>query len=332
MKNYVVIIMALVLIGCGESGGEENTLAVAVPQDEVSEVMETSENEMAGEEMADNETSDMPVEEEGVETDVVMEEMEDDKTVEVAETEMGKTEVVSKVEEAPSPVEGIAPAAEVVEAVSKPDHSVWDALLRKNVSSSGKVNYSGMKSSLTKINTYVDHLEGFTDLSALSRNEKLAYWINLYNAVTVQLIASNYPVSSITKLHGGKPWDKKLITIGSKQYSLNNIENDIIRPRFKEARIHFAVNCAAKSCPKLLNEAFTGDQLSSQLRRQTKSFVNGSGNDIAADKIAISKIFEWYKTDFKNGDLIAFLNDYSGTKINTDATIEFKEYDWALNE
>ena len=87
--------------------------------------------------------------------------------------------------------------------------------------------------------------------------KKMAYWINVYNAFTIKMIVDNYPVSSITKLHGGKPWDVKWIELGEKKYSLNEIEHNILRPQFKDARIHFAVNCAAQSCPPILNKAWT---------------------------------------------------------------------------
>lgn len=221
------------------------------------------------------------------------------------------------------------PIAEVIEIV-KPNHTKWDELLKKHVTSSGKVNYNGLKSSLSIIESYIRDLESFNDQNEWSRNEKLAYWINLYNAATVRLICKNYPLSSITNLNGGKPWDVKLITIGNKSYSLNNIENDIIRKRFTEPRIHFAVNCAAKSCPKLMNSAFLPEKLSRQFAKQSSSFINGTENVISSDKIAISKIFEWYKSDFNS--LIEFLNKYSDTEINTDATISYKEYNWDLND
>lgn len=214
----------------------------------------------------------------------------------------------------------------------KPNHDQWDVLLRKNVSSSGKVNYSGMKASITDLEAYVLYLESFNTRDAWSRNEKLAYWINLYNAATVRLICHNYPVTSITNLSGGKPWDQNVVKIGAKQYSLNDIENTIIRPRFKEARIHFAVNCAAKSCPPIMNSAFMAEKLSRQLQKQTTKFINSSENNITAAKVEISKIFDWYKDDFEKGNLIQFLNKYSTIPINDDATIVFKEYDWNLNK
>ena len=214
----------------------------------------------------------------------------------------------------------------------KPDHGAWDALLRKNVSSSGKVNYSGMKASAKELEAYVTYLESFATRDSWTRNEKLAYWINLYNAATVRLIVQNYPIASITKLSGGKPWDQNIVKIGTKSYTLNDIENKIIRPRFKDGRIHFAVNCAAKSCPPLMNSAFKASSLNRQLEKQTTSFINSSENTLAADKVEISKIFDWYKGDFEGGDVVAFLNKYSKTPINSDATIEHKTYNWDLNK
>ena len=188
-----------------------------------------------------------------------------------------------------------------------------------------------MKGSENQINTYISQLEGLTDQIGWSRNEKLAYWINLYNAATVRLIVQNHAVRSITDINGGKPWDKKVVTVGPKNYTLNQIENDIIRPNFNEPRIHFAINCAAKSCPKLMNSAFIPDNLNSQLTKQAKSFVNGSKNDISANKIIISKIFEWYADDF-GVSVIDYINKYSTVKIEVNTTIEYKEYNWDLNK
>jgi hypothetical protein len=225
-------------------------------------------------------------------------------------------------------------AIEPLAVIAQPDHSAWNSILKANVSSSGKVNYSAMKSSLADLEKYIKQLEGFGDRGDWSRNEKLAYWVNLYNAATVRLILSNYPVSSITDLNGGKPWDLKVVTIAGKKYTLNEIENDVIRPKFKDARIHFAVNCAAKSCPPLLNEAFTSERLNSQLNKQTKAFVNSSSsNEISEKKIVVSKIFEWYAADFTgSGSLIDYLNKYSTVQIKASASVNYKEYDWALNQ
>ena len=217
-----------------------------------------------------------------------------------------------------------------------PNHQVWDGLLREYVSSEGIVNYKGMKSSLSKIKAYLKEMEEVTPGSDWSKNEKLAYWINLYNASTVYLIASNYPVSSITKLSGGKPWDKKFVKSGGKVYSLNQIENEIIRPKFNDPRIHAALNCAAKSCPKLLNAAYSPDKLDVQLDAQSKAWINDkSKNQLSPTKLKVSKIFEWYGEDFKSmGGVIGFINKYKNAKmmITPKAKISYLEYDWSLNE
>ena len=213
-------------------------------------------------------------------------------------------------------------------------HESWNALLKKHVTPAGKVNYKGMKSSLTIIDGYLTHLKDNAPKKDWSKNEKLAYWINLYNAATVSLIASNYPTSSITKLSGGKPWDKKFVKSGDKVYSLNQIENEIVRPGFKDPRIHAALNCAAVSCPNLLNEAFVPNQLNAQLDQQTKVWVNdASKNKLQDSKVKVSQIFDWYADDFKaSGGVVAFINQYAKIKVSGKAKVAYLEYDWSLNE
>ncbi len=210
-------------------------------------------------------------------------------------------------------------------------HSDWNALLSKYVSASGKVNYKGFKSDGAKLDKYLKTLADNPIKDAWSKGEKMAYWINAYNAFTVKLIVDNYPVKSITDLEGGKPWDKKWIKLGGKTYSLNNIENDILRPTYKDARIHFAVNCAAKSCPPILNKAWTSKNLESNFQRQAKAFINNNSyNKVGANEIEISKIFEWYAVDF--GDIVTYINKYASSKADKGAKVKYMEYDWALNE
>lgn len=211
------------------------------------------------------------------------------------------------------------------------DFTKWDAFLKKHVNASGDVHYKAIKADIKSIDLITNELSAKKVSSSASKNDQLAYWINVYNAYTVKLIADNYPISSIQKLDGGKPWDVKRITIEGSKYSLNQIENDIIRATFKDARIHFAVNCGAKSCPPLLNGAYFGKTLDTQLESQTKKFVNNTKyQSIKASQVNISKIFEWYGADF--GNIIVFLNKYSQTKIDANATIKFQEYDWSLND
>ena len=216
------------------------------------------------------------------------------------------------------------------------EHAEWDELLKKHVSATGKVNYQGMKKELPKIKSYLGYLNKVTPEKDWSKNDKLAYWINLYNASTVYLIASNYPLKSITKLSGGKPWDKKFVKSGGKVYALNQIENEIIRPRFKDPRIHAALNCAAVSCPKLLNGAYLPNKLNAQLDKQTRAWIGDvTKNKLTPNKIKLSKIFEWYADDFKaGGGVRKFVSKYSIKKflIDPKAKITYLEYDWALNE
>lgn len=237
-----------------------------------------------------------------------------------------KKSVQTKTEKVEMPVVE-APPVEAPKPVKV--HESFDNLLRKHISSSGKVNYSGFKSDEGKLDTYLASLEAMSP-SGWSRKKTMAFWINAYNAYTIKLILKNHPVTKITDLHGGKPWDAKWIKLNGQTLSLNNIENDILRPTYKDARIHFAVNCAAKSCPPILNRAWTESNLNSNMEKQAKLFINNSKfNNISADKVELSKIFEWYAGDF--GDLITYINKYSTTKVNANANVSYREYDWNLN-
>lgn len=208
-------------------------------------------------------------------------------------------------------------------------HHLWDGLLKKYVDFTGKVNYQELKTDEIKVKSYLSFLKENQPKTDWSNNEKLAYLINLYNASTIQLILSKYPVKSITDLNGGKPWDLKFIDFRNKKISLNDLENEIIRKEFSEPRIHFAVNCAAKSCPKLRSEAFTADKLEKQLDDQAKHFLLRSGkNSISNSSLELSKIFEWYAVDF--GQIQIFINKY--TIVKTTAKVSYIEYDWSLND
>jgi Protein of unknown function, DUF547 len=228
-----------------------------------------------------------------------------------------------KIETPVKPVAVVAPGA--------PAHDAWDALLQKHVGADGKVDYKGFKSDKADLEAYLKTLADNPVQAEWSRAEKMAYWINAYNAFTVKLIVDNYPTKSILNFDGGKTWDVKRITLGGKKYSLNQIENDILRPQYKDARIHFAVNCAARSCPPLYNRAFTAENLESALEARAEAFINNAGyNKISTTKANVSKIFEWYAADF--GDLKKYLNKYSKKQLSAASAIVYNEYDWDLNE
>jgi len=211
-------------------------------------------------------------------------------------------------------------------------HTAWNSLLQKHVSASGAVDYKGFQNEEAQLQSYLKQLADNAPADSWSDEEKLAYWINLYNAYTVDLILDHYPLKSIRDI--SEPWDTPIAKVGDKTYSLNQVEHEIVRKRFNEPRIHFAVNCASQSCPELLNKAYTAENLDQLLEQQTKKFINNpKHNEISADQVRISSIFDWYKEDFvKNGTVIDFLNTYSNTEIKENASVGYKDYNWNLNE
>lgn len=220
-------------------------------------------------------------------------------------------------------------------------HTRLTALLKKHVSPGGAVNYKGIIKDSLQLNQYLKQLSDNPPQKAWSRDDQLAYWINAYNAFTLQLVIRNYPLKSIKDI-GSKvkvpfvntPWDIKFIRIGNEEFDLNNIEHDILRDKFKEPRIHFAIVCASVSCPKLLNEAYEGKQVQQQLEAQARDFINDkSRNKIAPNAAQLSQVFNWFRGDFtRQGTLTEFLNRYSTVKINRNARITYLEYNWNLND
>ncbi|MEW7290139.1 DUF547 domain-containing protein [Aquimarina sp. 2304DJ70-9] len=229
-------------------------------------------------------------------------------------------------------------AAEKEEEEEKPktvskalSHQPWNTLLAKHVSADGIVNYKGFKQDRAQFRTYLKALEQNAPGKTASKADKLAYWMNVYNAFTIKLIIDKYPIKSIKDI--ADPWDLRFFKIGTTWYTLNDIEHRILR-KMNDPRIHFGINCASFSCPPLLNKAFTAQNVDQELEKLAIAFINDpKRNTITAEKIEISKIFSWFGKDFKKeGSLIDFLNKYSNIVINTDAKKSFKAYDWSLNE
>jgi peroxiredoxin len=213
--------------------------------------------------------------------------------------------------------------------VTQDIHAAFEGILSKYVNADGRVNYKGLKKDKADLEAYIKALQADVPATDAAKNTRLAYWINAYNALTLKLIVDNYPLSKITDLDGGKTWDVKRFTFGGKKLSLNDIENNIIRP-MGDARIHFAVNCAAKSCPPLFNKAFTADNVDDFLETRTRQFINSSANKLTANELSVSKIFDWYGKDF--GNVVNFIAKYAKTKVSKTAKLNFNEYDWRLNE
>lgn len=219
----------------------------------------------------------------------------------------------------------------IKDTIKKPNHDSFTKLLKKYVTNEGLVNYKNFKKEQILLQKYISHLGEIMPTNNWTNNEKLAYWINAYNAMTIDLILRYYPLKSIKDIK--KPWDKRYWKLGNKWYNLNEIEHDILR-KMNEPRIHFAIVCASYSCPKLNNIAFTSNHLNNQLTKATKEFLSDSNrNEISKNDIKLSKIFQWFSKDFKqNGNLIDFLNTYSSVEISEKAKTSFKDYNWNLNE
>jgi len=210
-------------------------------------------------------------------------------------------------------------------------HDAWDGLLRKYVDNTGNVDYSAFKNSIGELSAYLDALAKNSPKANWSKNEKLAYYINIYNAATVKLILDNYPTKSIKDIK--KPWGKDIVQIGDDLVSLGYIEHKVLR-KMNEPRIHFAINCASYSCPKLVNKAFTASAMERQLEAATKDFVNDTTrNQFSAEEAKLSEIFKWYKGDFTdNGSLKEYINGYLNTPMTAATKIKYLKYDWNLNE
>jgi len=230
-----------------------------------------------------------------------------------------------------------------LETDSKPiSHDQWDELVKAHVHESGLVNYRGFIQDTPRLQEYLTLLANHhPNDQNWSREEQLAYWINAYNAFTVELVLKHYPVESIKDVVSGpnisfvnSPWDIKFINIEGEKYDLNNIEHGIMREKFNEPRIHFAINCASVSCPVMRKEAFKAEKLERQLHDQTHTFLNNPAkNKIGKKHIVISKVFKWFTDDFtENGSLVEYIDKHVETNIRDDAEVDYMTYNWKLND
>ena len=183
------------------------------------------------------------------------------------------------------------------------------------------------------------------DILNYNKNQQLAYWIDMYNMLTIQVVLEHYPVKSIMDIDKNwlgysKVWDQKVITIMGKSLTLNDIEHRIIRPIWKDPRIHSAVNCASFSCPNISIEAYTGKVINKQLNTSFSIWVNShKGVDLKNNKIYLSQIFDWYGSDFGNETQMRdFISNYIKNKNTKEALLDnnnkifYKKYNWNLNE
>ena len=227
------------------------------------------------------------------------------------------------------------------------DHDTWDRLLQRYVQIDeegiNRVDYAALNQ--TGRGDLDDYIASLTaqPVSKLNREEQLAYWINLYNALTVQTVAQAYPVDSIRDiklspgLFSSGPWDKKLITVEGVELSLNDIEHRILRPLWDDPRIHYGLNCAALGCPNLARIAYTGMNTDRQLDAGARRFVNSPrGAWFKNGRLGVSSIYAWFKEDFGGDDvsILAHLKTYAdpGLRAQLDGIKKIRrhEYDWSL--
>lgn len=221
-------------------------------------------------------------------------------------------------------------AGPMVSATAQPDYAPYDELLSRFVSPAGRVDYAGLKRNLPTMRKVMAAMTAEPPGANWSREQQMAFWINAYNAYTLLIVAEHYPVSSIMEIDNGETWAIPQAFIGGRKYSLNEIENDILRSRFRDPRIHFALNCAAVACPPLMQKAYRPEILERQLEERTRQFIRSPANEITMFKARLSEIFKWYKADF--GDPVAFINRYTPEPILAAAAISYIPYDWSLNE
>jgi hypothetical protein len=209
-------------------------------------------------------------------------------------------------------------------------HHRWNQMLNKYVSENGQVNYKAWMFEQDNLDAYIRTLEGFHPKKKDSKNQKLAFWINLHNALTVQLILKKYPIKSINNING--LWEIKCFSSLNKEYTLGDIKNKLLR-KMNEPRIHFAINFTSKSGPRLLNQAFQERNLENQLRQITNDFLKDSTkNKISSNQLKLSEIFKRFENDFGTKDQIYnFIQTYTGVSLNV-PKINYLVYNWDLNE
>ena len=239
-------------------------------------------------------------------------------------------------------------AAHDAQSTAVVDHSNWDKFLKTYVkddpSGLNKVDYAGVTVEDKKaLDDYVDALD-VTPVLKLNRAQQQPYWINLYNALTVKVVLDHFPVKSIRDidislgLFSSGPWGKKLIKIAGEQVSLDDIEHRILRPIWKDPRIHYAVNCASVGCPDLSAQAYTAENTDAMLSVNAVAYINSPrGVRVSGNDVIVSSIYDWFQADFDGTEkgVISHLLPYAkGDRkkaLEKVSEISDYDYDWALN-
>jgi hypothetical protein len=221
------------------------------------------------------------------------------------------------------------------------NHDAWDRILAAHVRQSpdglNRVDYNGIKANVAELNAYVAALQSVR-ISEYPRPEQSAFWVNLYNAATVQVIIENYPLASIRKIGLLGPWRKRFLTVDGRKLSLDDIEHGILRPIWKDVRIHYAVNCASVGCPNLAIKAYRAETLEPMLEQAARAYINDPrGFKRINGELIASSIFQWYQVDWGSAaNVLAHARTYANAEtaklLEGAASIDGYDYDWALNQ
>jgi len=248
------------------------------------------------------------------------------------------------------PVEvGEKAAPETLTSIKAVEHQAYDELLAKYVDAKGNVDYTGWKASsadMAKLDQYLADLSKAEPSREASEADKLAFWINAYNALTLKGILNEYPTTSIknhvSRIGGYNIWKDFKMPVGAKQYSLDEIEHQVLR-KMGEPRIHFAIVCASTSCPALRNEAYVADKLEAQLSDNSRRFFASPLNfqsDARSRTLHLSAILQWFGEDFgaNETELLATISPYLPTDADRSLAadpgvgVKYLGYDWSLND
>ncbi|MBU2581668.1 MAG: DUF547 domain-containing protein [Alphaproteobacteria bacterium] len=253
--------------------------------------------------------------------------------------------------QAQSPADLVRRAAPSGQSASV-DHSSWDRLLKSYVKPGGdglnRVDYRAFKRSGHRaLKDYVTKLQA-VDPARLDRREQFAYFANLYNAKTIDIVLDKYPVNSIKDISlggglfatfTGGPWKAKVMRVNGMELSLDDIEHEILRPVFKDPRVHYAVNCASIGCPNLATDAFTGANLDGLLDAGARAYINHPrGVTVSGGSVRVSSIYNWFKADFGGSDsgVLKHLRKYASPQLAKalakKSAIDSHDYDWRLND
>jgi len=256
-----------------------------------------------------------------------------------------------------APPASAAPAAELwprwqahdPDAEARIDHRAWAAFLERYLvqpdDGINRIAYAEVDAAgEAGLEAYIEHLAA-VPISTYDRAEQMAYWINLYNALTVRIVLEHYPVESIREINISPglfsvgPWGAELVEVEGVALSLDDIEHRILRPIWRDPRVHYAVNCAALGCPNLQPEPFRGDDLDTRLEQAAGAFVNHPrGVRIEDGRLIVSSIYHWFQDDFGADERAVIVHlrghaapDLAARLARFDA-IDDHDYDWRLND